>query len=195
MTNPLARLFEFTLGMSAAALWNRYRNRIEHTNAMVWKLIEVMSIAAVVSYIAYIRIPASGFFVHLLPGNFTNWWGHVDTSALFALVIVVVASGVGWVSSALGSAPLVFLGEISYSIYMLHQIMIKFLAHHGLISWVPDKLQFFTLAALLVVLSAVSYLLVERPMREAIARLASRRTRPSRLSRSALSKVYLTRWR
>ena len=31
-TNPIARLFEFTLGMSAAVLWNSYRDRIGQTS-------------------------------------------------------------------------------------------------------------------------------------------------------------------
>jgi peptidoglycan/LPS O-acetylase OafA/YrhL len=178
-TNPLARLFEFTLGMSAALWWNNYRNRIDQTKAMMWTLIEVMSIAALATYIAYVHVPAFGFFAPLLPGNLTIWLGLVDTSVVFALVIVVSASGAGWVSRALASPPLVFLGEISYSIYMLHQIMIVFLARHGLISWIPDEWQFVTLVALIVALSAISYLLVERPMRGAIVRLASRRVEPS----------------
>jgi peptidoglycan/LPS O-acetylase OafA/YrhL len=175
-TNPIARLFEFTLGMTAAVLWNRYRDRIEQTNSTVWTLIELITIAALVTYIWHGRHPAFEFLAHLLPNEIASWWAFQITSPLFALMIVVMASGVGRVSRLLGSAPLVFLGEISFSIYMLHQIMIRFLARGGFLSWVPAELQFFTVAVLVVALSAISYLLLERPMREAIVRLASRKS-------------------
>lgn len=178
-TNPLARLFEFMLGMSAAVFWKNYRKTIGRTNAIAWTLIEFISIAVLILYIVYGRIPAFGVLAHLAPGNLMNWLVHTDTAAAFALVIVATASGTGWISRILGSAPLVFLGEISYSIYMLHQIMIEFLSRHGLISWVPYKLQFFVLLALIIALSAVCYLLVESPMRGTIVQLVSRRAQPS----------------
>jgi peptidoglycan/LPS O-acetylase OafA/YrhL len=173
-TNPLARLFEFVLGMTAAVWWKTHWNLLDNSMTIRWTVIECASIAAVITYVAYLRLPAFGFLSPLLPGNLTNWLVCADTSPFFALLIIVAANGAGWISRALASRPLVFLGEISYSIYMLHNIIINFLARYELIPLIPDRLQFFTAAFLIIGLSAVSYLLIERPMRGAIIRLAFR---------------------
>jgi peptidoglycan/LPS O-acetylase OafA/YrhL len=173
-TNPLARLFEFVLGMVAAVWWKTYRQRVDNSNTIQWTLIECTSIAAVIIYIVYLRLPAFGFVSPLLPGNLTNWLVHTDISPFFALLIVVTANGAGWISRALGSALFVFLGEVSYSVYMLHQIILGCLARYELIPLIPHQWQLFTAAILTIVFSAASYLLIERPMREVILTLAFR---------------------
>ena len=46
----------------------------------------------------------------------------------FAIVIAVFATQGGWFSSILSSRALVHLGEISYSVYMLHHLVIRYIA-------------------------------------------------------------------
>src|ERR1700730_12958740 len=148
--------------MTAAVWWNAYWSRIDNSKTIRWTLIECLSIALVISYVAYLRTPVFGFLSPLLPENLTNWLVRADTSPLFALLIIVTANEAGWVSRALASLPLVFLGEISSSIYMLHQIIIRLLARYGLISVTPKPWYFFA-AAVLIIGSAFMLMIADSP--------------------------------
>ncbi|TSH98165.1 acyltransferase [Verticiella sediminum] len=44
---------------------------------------------------------------------------------LFALLLVTLACNQGWPAALLGTKPLVFLGEISYAIYMCHMLLME----------------------------------------------------------------------
>lgn len=177
--NPAARLFEFVLGMAGAVLWRTHRNRIDRGNVIVWTVIEGAIITALILYVAYARVPIYGLVASQVPAYLAQWLFQIDTAPFFAIVIIISAVGAGWIGRALGSSPMVFLGEISYSIYMLHRIIIDFLTSHALILWVPDKLQFPVVAALVVLTSAISYTLVEGPMRRAIVKHSTQRPRSS----------------
>jgi peptidoglycan/LPS O-acetylase OafA/YrhL len=175
--NPAARLFEFVLGMSAAALWQTHRKHIERGNVIAWTAIEGASITALILYFGYARGPIYRLIASEVSPYLAQWLFIVDMAPFFALLIVVSALGAGWIGRALGSTPMVLLGEISYSIYMLHYITIIFITRHGLISWVPDQLQFLVVAVLIVLMSTISYTLVESPARRTIVRLSRPPTR------------------
>ena len=71
----------------------------------------------------------------------------------------------GWFSRALAWRPLHFIGTISYGIYLWHWPVIVYLngARTGLSAWPLDLLRI----AVTLALSAASYYLVERPVRQA----------------------------
>lgn len=70
---------------------------------------------------------------------------------------------------------LVFLGEISYSLYMLHQVLIRGYVVHmtWAYSW-PMPLKFLIFMVVLLAFSIATYLWIERPARSSIKRAFSR---------------------
>jgi peptidoglycan/LPS O-acetylase OafA/YrhL len=155
-TNPLVRGFEFCLGMSTWVLWDRY---VKHWSLTTfsWTMIELGVVALLVLWLGV------GFYAvkpHLHFATLTVVFDKEGSCWLFAGLIAVMATGKGELSRLLSARACVFLGHISFSVYMLHQIMQKFF-----VVWLPQgattPLMFF--AALLFIASG-SYLMIERPM-------------------------------
>ena len=119
----LGRSFEFCLGMSAWVIWNKHLRHRELTFA-TWSLIEVSApLLVCVWSLKFFTILA------LVPAS-TNMWFSIAGSAIpFAILITAVASARGLVGKILSVSPFVLLGEISFSIYMLHQILMKIFAN------------------------------------------------------------------
>jgi peptidoglycan/LPS O-acetylase OafA/YrhL len=180
--NPFARLFEFVLGMSAALLWKTRQLGTGRRSAIAWTIAEAFTIAALTIYIANLRQPIFGLVSQSLPKPLLIWLTQVDIAPLFAALILVMATGAGWLSRFLGNVCLIFLGEISYSIYMLHNVTIAFLAQHGLFFEMPQPFRFAFVVAIIISLSTVSYLFIERPTRRLITETGGRFIQRQRLA-------------
>jgi peptidoglycan/LPS O-acetylase OafA/YrhL len=102
--------------------------------------------------------------------------------ALLALAILGTATAQTLLSRLLGSTALVWLGEISYSIYMVHVpsllVLRRFWERAGFVHWpVPAKAAAFAVTiGAIIALAAMLFYLVERParirLRDRIGRLA-----------------------
>jgi peptidoglycan/LPS O-acetylase OafA/YrhL len=96
---------------------------------------------------------------------------------LLALLIFGTATATGALASFLGSRPLVWLGEISYSLYMVHFPLLiairRVWERLGLAAWgsVGRTLAFAATVAFVIAAAATLFYLVERPAR---ARLRNR---------------------
>jgi peptidoglycan/LPS O-acetylase OafA/YrhL len=118
-------------------------------------------------------------------------WDGVIVAIAGALILALASlpnARAGWLSSG----PAVYLGEISYSVYMVvvpWQLLAVNLA--AKLTHAPDKhLQLFVwlaIVAALPLVAAVSYHLVEFPARRALKGLAARRRSAAKLSRTAQS--------
>jgi peptidoglycan/LPS O-acetylase OafA/YrhL len=90
---------------------------------------------------------------------------------LLAVIIFAAATCVGPLAAFLGSAPLVWLGEISYSIYMVHFPLLiairRMWERMGFAAWgsTAHSLAFAATIAFVVAVSAALFYLVERPAR------------------------------
>jgi peptidoglycan/LPS O-acetylase OafA/YrhL len=167
---PPARLFEFVLGMTAALAFRQYGSRFR-PGRTIGTLIEVAALALVV--LAAYWAPS---FVNARP--LVAWWAVCGSPAIpAALLIFVTASGAGSISRALAIRPLECLGEISYSVYLLHAILLAEFARHrfplgdGAVS-----------VAYLVALMAASVLmwsLIEKPMRKALMTIGASNRAPT----------------
>ena len=103
----------FALGVGCHWLHRRWQPRIGVT---ALTLLEVACLAALVWLLA------------AMP------WGNrtlLLTSPVFALTVLVFARDKGWISRLLQLRPLIVLGTLSYSIYMLHMLLIRPLAKAG----------------------------------------------------------------
>jgi peptidoglycan/LPS O-acetylase OafA/YrhL len=91
--------------------------------------------------------------------------------ALLALTILATARAQAFLARFLGSTPLVWLGEISYSVYMVHfpvlLVLRRFWERAGFAEWpASGKAAAFAATIVLVIgLAAMLFYLVERPAR------------------------------
>lgn len=153
--SPLVRGVEFCLGMGTWVVWSKYLRRLS-LPAVAWTALEIGVLALCVHQVHFAYGPSKYWTPDV-------WWmlfiGPAGSCFVFALAIAVFAMGQGWLARGLAWRPFVFLGEISFSIYMLHQILMKACVYT--FAW-PDVPAALFLGVLLVLASA-SYLLVEKP--------------------------------
>jgi peptidoglycan/LPS O-acetylase OafA/YrhL len=161
---PPMRLAEFCLGMAAYVLWKRYVEPAKLT-AAAWTVSEGAALLLVVGWLIY-------FISSELVWRIPNWplalWGYVAGGApVFAILIIVLASGRGLLGSLLSRREFVYLGAISFSLYLLHQPFLRLFA----ISWPDLSLGKALLGgAALIVGSAALHELVEKPFRSILTK-------------------------
>jgi peptidoglycan/LPS O-acetylase OafA/YrhL len=156
---PPMRLIEFVAGIVAFRVWLRLRIPDR------WVLLaQVATIAVFVTYLS----------VHVGIVEAIENSGHLAASAAyrqygmglqFALIVYVFAHDAGPLSRGLASVPLLYLGEISFGVYMVHQLVIRLIFETGFYSALgalPSAL--LTIVGTLA-MAAVLYAVVETPAR------------------------------
>jgi peptidoglycan/LPS O-acetylase OafA/YrhL len=168
-TNPLARLFEFTLGMTVALLWKRTAAlRVPRP------LATALELAAIVLVLLNMLV-ADRFSAWAAPlvGEAGKQWLQEGGSVCltFACLVYIMAREEGWIARAL-SAPLgVLLGEISFSVYLTHQLLLDAYGNHAQdFAAFPSALVYAAYWALVLLASYLIWAAVERPLRTAIVR-------------------------
>ncbi|MGH2758782.1 MAG: acyltransferase family protein [Actinomycetota bacterium] len=169
--HPLARLWEFTLGIGAASVWRRLSHRIlSRRSATVAEAAIVVLVVANVAT-ASRAIGAVDGLAGLGPGA-ELWLSNVGLPALpIAGLLILLALGRGWLSRALEWRPLFVLGEISYSIYLLHGLLILPIVYRwNVVRGFQDAHLVVVYLAALVAASYLSWVFVEQPTRFLILR-------------------------
>ena len=159
---PFSRLFDFLIGVLSCIVFLKIRNGV-NTSKIVFTLLELFSLAAF--FFAFYVSPA----VHQ-----SLRYGVYYTPFIF-LIIVSFAMSKGHLSDLLSARLLVLGGEISFSFYLLHQLVIRyFLGSHF---FDPDPVFAAIVAFLLTAsLSYICYSLYESPARDKLRhRFAARR--------------------
>jgi peptidoglycan/LPS O-acetylase OafA/YrhL len=155
---PAMRLPEFCLGMAAWLIWDRYVRPV-HLSLMAWSTIELAAVALSGWWLT------SSLFTAIRGDDFLQPWFYSAGSCwIFTILIIAIASGRGLLGRVLSLAPLVFLGEISYSLYVWHMIVCKIFFRQ---EW--NQIEPIYVFALLLVLATASYLVIEKPCRSRIA--------------------------
>jgi peptidoglycan/LPS O-acetylase OafA/YrhL len=171
--HPLARLFEFTLGMCTALLFDRWGPRL----AIGTGAATALEAAALVAMLANMRWSARVIYGWQAAGwigdGLATWLVHGGFCCLsFAAVVLVFAIGRGWLSRLLSLRPLVLLGEISFAMYLLHQILLRgYDQRREALEGVPVGVSLAAFVVVLLVLSHWSWRAIERPLRARIAAL------------------------
>jgi peptidoglycan/LPS O-acetylase OafA/YrhL len=173
--HPFARIAEFALGMATALAWKRAGKR-EPSSATAATVLEVLCIAACAGAITLLA-SRSMLRAHL-PDALAAYVHHCAAAPAFAVLIFVFATGRGWIARFFATPVLVLLGEISFSIYLLHQIFLR-----ALLPWKAQLLgagagEAALYTAYWAVLLGTSWAVwrwVERPFRFQLLRLAPAR--------------------
>jgi peptidoglycan/LPS O-acetylase OafA/YrhL len=166
-------LYGFAAGAAAWHVFRRFQDRIPSGTAA-----EAWAVAAVLVFVmGFGRDPLS-----------------IAAPAVFAATLLVFARQGGAVSRILTRRPFLFLGTVSYSIYMTHYFiarrsveLVAFAKRQGISlfdslgadRWAGDVALLIYLG-IVVVVSAVTYTFVEAPCRDWVRRHAQRHQRPAR---------------
>lgn len=148
---PLTRLFEFSTGILLALIFVEKSNRVT-VNKTRFTIIEILSLLLFVGAL----LASVGLDIGIVGGvYFVPTW---------CMLIYTFAHQGGVLSKALSNKFLVYLGEISFSFYMIHLLVINYFSYLNL-----DKSVNFLICFLLsLLLSALIYKYYEEPMRKRI---------------------------
>ena len=161
---PIYRLPEFVLGVCTALAATRLTVSPGRAAAL--------QLAAMSALIVYL-----GFIGPKLPMWITHNW---IVLPVIAITIFTTAQSFGVLSKLLSVAPMVWAGKISYSFYSFQLLVLLFLkSHHAaLVVQLPalsdNRLLLLAAFAVLMVLSAAGYHLIEEPMRILLKRRMGR---------------------
>lgn len=171
---PLLRLQEFVLGICAHAVWRRFAaGAASGPRRRVW-LVTLGEIGAVAATVACFFTWGRGQWgepwigAHTAPITVGALAHGPGLSWAFAAVIVFGAVGTGWLSRALATRSMVYLGEISYAVYLVHTPVMTVVSarmqHFAFLWHVPLLVGVTTTLAVAAWLHA----LVELPARQAL---------------------------
>ena len=164
-TNPLARLSEFVLGMLACKVYvSARKNGLPSTSS--WTVAEVALVCMIILSMRITpRLPLGALPQEWVPAV-EYFLINSGSAPVFALAILVFAFGRGLVSKFLSIRFLVFLGEASFALYLLHATVLLWFEEHlpvahsqfgGLLFWGWG-----------LALASAAHLWVEKPCRSLI---------------------------
>jgi peptidoglycan/LPS O-acetylase OafA/YrhL len=190
--NPLARLFEFTVGMTASLLFQRTVQKIQ-IGRLLGTVLELAALG-----LAFLNMFETQWLLNPLATssglgpNVMIWAGHGPVCVLaFAFLIYVMGLGRGYVSRVLSAPPLVLLGEISFTIYLLHYILLLvFEWRRGALQPYDTPAGFGFFWVFLLVLAWLVWAGFERPVRTRLLALWPNRD-PQSIQRQ-LARAYIT---
>jgi peptidoglycan/LPS O-acetylase OafA/YrhL len=159
--NPLVRLPEFTLGIVLGILYTRRdKQSVPRCSGMPSPLYDIALLCLFAAAVGVAVIPLPPHYLAaplLLP--------------LFAAAIVILAQERGVIASLLARRVCVWLGEVSYSIYILHAPLwawLAWIASSGLHVALASPILFPIYLMSVLIGSGLSYRFIERPARQAI---------------------------
>jgi len=176
--NPLGRLLEFVTGIVAYSCFTWLRPRVASFNERsVIVTVVAMSLAELSA------LAVAGYFLFAAPlqvylaryigdGPWIEWSIHAGSFPSFAVLIIIFGIGIGYISRALSGGLAVFLGEISYSVYLLHQIVYTLYLRNWPPGADPDYLGLIVCVAVTLILATVLWRAVEIPCRAWVKELA-----------------------
>lgn len=142
------RIDELLIGSALAQLARPFR--VPH-------LLRTLAGAGVLLALATARYPQSWLYL-----------GGMTALALATAVVIAPGAGGWWGTRLLSLRPLVWIGQISYSLYLWHVPAVSEIGHHTT-GW-PNPLRVLVAVAVSLVLAALSYYFVEQRFRRATRR-------------------------
>lgn len=169
---PITRFLEFVVGVAAYRIYLAVGDRIKGLSDGKGTALEI---AAVVATIASMHYCMEALFIHgiyhVMGHAFPGWLGSSGSCLVFGALILVLACEAGKVSKFLARPALVYLGGISFALYMFHQIVVRVLLEH--MSWLthaPTWVNYSAYVATALLGAAAINCFVEDPARVAILR-------------------------
>jgi peptidoglycan/LPS O-acetylase OafA/YrhL len=164
--NPISRVFEFIFGMCMALAYRWCEVKWTVLKGTIYELGAVILCSIPLFYIDYI----AGWFSHTILGaSLSIWVMHSGPMFVFGLLIYIMAHGRGKISEALAHPFLVVLGEISFSLYLIHQILLVYYRQNiAGFSHLSNPVAFSVFISVLLLSSYLMWTVVEMPGRRLI---------------------------
>jgi len=169
--NPVVRLFEFVLGMSTALFFVRLRSsRFWQPNRV--SVFQAFAIMVTFITIALCSLPIEVSMNSRLPSPLVEWLIGCGGAPAYAFLIFMMAHSTGFCARALSNPVLVWLGEISYSIYLLHYVLLELYLTYlaDTCAKLPALLCYSAYWLILLALCALLYYILEKPARKYLPR-------------------------
>lgn len=163
---PPARLFEFLLGVMLADCRNWGQQFLQVRKPILMTLIELAALILLYCNMRYTPDIYRLIFPWA-PVEFHEYYNTVSSLPGILAVIYIFSLEGGGLSKLLGGSVTVYLGEISYSIYLCHTLV----AAHVKVIWSSTTSfvqQQLLIWLIIILLSSVAYFCIERPMRKLI---------------------------
>ena len=173
---PPNKLVVILLGVGTAKLFLKYKNQLKGLIGKIQgTLFEVIALLLAIDFIAW------GYFANFMNNVLLfihNPFGtsqelmndnYIVTPIITLLIIIVFSLERGFISQLIKKRPFLFLGEISFSIFIFHQLFINYLLGYYNIILLKTFGQPMTIAlsiVLIIFLSSLIYTLIENPIRQ-----------------------------
>ena len=184
--NPLFRTFDFMLGMAFGFLYLRFRQKNASSDVkprdqhFVWRFIaagtHLLTLIGSIAFYLFVCLKfGKGGMLYTPDLGVGNYWVLFGGAApAFAITIFAYASISSWVSRIFSSKIMIYLGEISFAFYLIHQPIIvslsrqEFAASPYAVMWLAVASFFLSLAA-----SMLLHHIVELPSRAGLIQMFS----------------------
>lgn len=178
--NPLARLTEFCLGILTATIWVKYKDKIKYNYILgtIGELIVIFLVILNLLYYAEVQQLTMKIISKNIVHEFDIWTGQSSILAClsFMLLIMTFAQQRGVISKIFSFRLSVLLGEISFSIYLIHQIINRtYLENIAFFEGISNKTIFIIYWMLLLSCSYLIWRFVECPARSWILKKYSQK--------------------
>lgn len=162
--SPLCRIVEFMTGMLTWKVYNSLRDR--QSSLLSPTVMEGGSLALLVLSMT-ITHSLWKYDKDLLPGGVMGWLATAGSFPFIAFAIFVMAQQKGIVARIISNRVFVYLGEISFSVYMVHQLVLRVIGQKFSDLMVANPIaMYFMFWAVTILVSALLYHLIETPCRK-----------------------------
>jgi peptidoglycan/LPS O-acetylase OafA/YrhL len=170
--SPLARVWEFFIGGATGLLFLYWRERLGRARGQ-----------AAAQGVLLLLLAAIVAGLNRAPGlwEVTGTWAHLVATLPFAALILLLATGRGWLARCLAAPPLVRLGEASYALYIIHFLPVLALRLAFPPGTRPPQWLAWLVMSGTILASLALYRWVERPAQRWLRGWADRRAAGRRL--------------
>lgn len=168
--SPLTRIQEFFFGILGCYLFSKIKPALSG-QGFICSLLEAACVAFIAVWLGRAISDGYGYFAQFSI-YLGNYYAHLAAGVIFSIFIGVFYINTGIISKILSINPLLVLGEISFSLYLLHQILLRFYAQNSsFFSFIPEEYKFFVYLAFSAICAYLVWRFIESTSRTRLKKL------------------------